>query len=168
VTIKTGLAAIKRRGESGAVAVEFALLAPILAGLLAGIVAFWLVLNQYVMLWNGAGAGAMQFAISGGASGTPASSAWTALTGAAPALTVGNSCTSGLCMTLTVNGTNCLTNPNSLTAAQAADMTCANALQSNAGNPAYASATYPCSLALLQYNFWPNCQLSAQVTELVQ
>jgi hypothetical protein len=55
-----------------------------------------------------------------------------------------------------------------LSAAQAADATCASALQTNAGNPAYASATYPCSLTVLQYSFWPNCQLSAQVTEIVQ
>ena len=44
---------------------------PVLLLVLLGMVQFGLTLNQYVMLWNGVGVGAMQFAISGGASSTP-------------------------------------------------------------------------------------------------
>jgi Flp pilus assembly protein TadG len=156
--------------ESGVVHVEFALLAPVLLLIMSGIIVFGLVLTQYLMLWNGVGVTAMQFAVSGVASTQPATDAWNALTGAGPALTVSSSCSSGLCMTLSVNGTNCVTNANSLSAAQAADATCSAALQlpSNAGKPAYAAASYPCSLSVLDYNFWPGCQLTAQVTELVQ
>jgi hypothetical protein len=30
------------------------------------------------------------------------------------------------------------------------------------------SATYPCSLAMAFYNFWPGCTLASQVTEPIQ
>jgi Flp pilus assembly protein TadG len=167
MAIKAAAAASSRSdgilGQSGAALVEFALLAPVLLLIMLGTAQFGLTLNQYVMLWNGAGAGAMQFAISGGASSTPSSNAWKAITGQAPTLT-----TTNLKMTLSVNGTACVTNASSLTAAAAGDSACSTALQANAGTPAVVLATYPCDLKVMQYNFSPSCSLSAQITELVQ
>jgi Flp pilus assembly protein TadG len=171
VICRSMMAAAGRLGESGSALVEFAIVAPVLLLIIIGAAQFGIALNQYVMLWNGVGVGAMQFAISGGASSTPASNAWTALTQNAPTLTTGGSCGAAgtsLCMTLTVNGTACLTNANKLSAAQAADSTCNSALNSNVATPAVVTATYPCNLNVMQYNFFPSCLLTAQITELVE
>jgi Flp pilus assembly protein TadG len=156
-------------GERGAVLTEFALLAPILLLIMLGIAKFGLALNQYVMLWNGVEVAAMQFAVSGGASSTPASSAWTALTGQAPTLKTGGTCgASGtsLCLSISVNAAACVTNASSSPTGD--DSACSSALAANVGTPAVVSATYPCNLTVLQYNFFPSCVLSAQITELVQ
>jgi Flp pilus assembly protein TadG len=173
----------RRRGESGAVTVEFAALLPVLLLVLVGMIVFGLALNQYILLWNGVGVAAQQFAINGTTSGTPASTSWCGMVCATPALASGTSCpasgtcaasgtstscSTGLCMTLNVNGTACVTNADSVSAAQSADSACTTALLSNAGSPAVISATYPCSLTVMQYDFWPNCKLSAQLTELVK
>jgi Flp pilus assembly protein TadG len=152
------------REQRGAVIVEFAILAPVLLLILVGIMIFGLALNQYATLWNAVGASAVQFAFSGNSS--PATLAWNVLAGAAPTFTTGVSCSSGLCLTLYVNGTACATNVDSATAAASADSACYGDLQPG-GIPAQVVATYPCTLQVLQYNFYPNCQLTAQVTELV-
>ena len=62
-----------------------------------------------------------------------------------------------LTITFTVNGTACAT-----------DAACQTALQTNSDTPAVVSATYPCNLTVMGYNFYPGCSLTAQVTELVQ
>jgi Flp pilus assembly protein TadG len=160
-----------RLGKRGTAAVEFAIVAPVLLLVMFGTAQFGIALSQYVLLWNGVGVGAMQFAISGGASSTPASNAWNALTQNAPVLTTGGTCGAGgtsLCMTLTINGTACVTNANNLSAAQSKDSTCNSALNSNVGSPAIVTATYPCNLNVGFYNFWPSCVLTAQITELVE
>jgi Flp pilus assembly protein TadG len=140
-------------GERGAVILEFAVLAPVLLLIMLGIAQFGLTLNQYVMLWNGVGVGATQFAISAGASSTPYSGTISQIEQIAPTLTPAN-----LTFTFTVNGTACATDA----ACQAA-----LALPANALTPAVVAASYPCSLTVLQYNFFPGCTLTAQVTELV-
>lgn len=140
------------RDRHGAVLVEFSLLAPVLLLLVLGIAQFGLTLNQYIMLWNGVGLGATQFAISGGASSTPYSTTVNLIESAAPSLD-----SADLTITLSVNGTACTS-----------DAACQSALQTNAGNPAEVSATYPCSLTVMGIDFFPNCTLTAQITELVQ
>jgi Flp pilus assembly protein TadG len=173
VTIAIQKSARKRRGgtlgETGAALVEFALLAPVLLLIMVGMAQFGITLNQYVMLWNGVGAGATQFAISGVASSTPAQNAWNAIIASAPSLTTGGSCTTtSLCMSLTVNASACATNVNSLSAAAAVDSACSTKLQAGGGTPAIASATYPCNLTVMGVNFFPSCKLTATITELVQ
>jgi Flp pilus assembly protein TadG len=151
-------------GESGAVVVEFALLAPVLLLILTGMIVFGLVLNQYIMLWNGVGVGAAQFAITGGgASSTPATAAVTAIVNSAPTLTAAN-----ISVTLTVGSNTACFSGTAASSTSAGDTACSAQLQANAGNPAVVLATYPCTLTVMQYDFFPNCQLSAQVTELVE
>jgi Flp pilus assembly protein TadG len=158
VTVRTPARAaqkLRRRdllGEDGAVIVEFALLAPVLLLLLLGIAQFGLTLNQYIMLWNGVGLGAMQFAISGGASSTPYTSTVNLIQQSAPTLN-----TADLKITTTVDGTACTS-----------DAACQAALQTNAGNPAEVSATYPCNLTIMGIDFFPSCTLTAEIIELVQ
>jgi Flp pilus assembly protein TadG len=161
--IAWGRAPTIRSGESGAVVVEFALLAPILLLILAGIIVFGLVISQYIMLWNGVGVAAGQFAISAVASATPATNAVTAIVNSAPILAKAN-----INVTLTVGANAACFSGAASSSTTTADSTCSTQLQANQGNSAVVAATYPCTLVVMQYNFWSNCQLSAQVTELVQ
>jgi Flp pilus assembly protein TadG len=147
-------AQVEGLGDRGAALVEFGLLAPVLLLILLGTAQFGLTLGQYVMLTNAVGVGAMQFAVSRSDT-TPSSDVWNAITTAASTLTPAS-----LKMTLSVNGTACVTNASSQGAAQAADTTCMNALTNNVGQPAQVSATYPCDLKVMWYNFAPTCNLT--------
>jgi Flp pilus assembly protein TadG len=156
-------------GERGVAAVEFALLVPVLLLVLLGAIQFGLILKNYVVLTNAVNVGAMQFAISR-TDTTPASDTWTAITNAAPTLTPATN----LEVTLSVNGTACLTNAASLGTAAAADTTCGTALAAAAPSggilqPAAVTVTYPCGSQLTWYNFWSStCRLSSTMTEGVQ
>jgi len=153
-------------GNGGAALVEFALVAPMLLLIVFGTAQFGVTLGQYVMLTNAVGVGAMQFAISRGDT-TPSSDAWNAITTAASTLTPAS-----IKMTLTVNATACVTNASTLSAAQAADTTCMNALTNNVGKPAQVSASYtatfPCNLLTTWQGMASTCNLASQVTERVQ
>jgi Flp pilus assembly protein TadG len=161
----------RQRAQRGAIAIEFALLAPVLLLLLLGAVQFGLMLNNYVMLTNAVNVGAMQFAISR-SSTSPASTVWTAITDAAPALTP----TSDLEITMSVGSplTACVSNATSLSDAQAADSICATALSNAAPSggtlqPAEVTATFPCGSQLTWYSFWSSsCKLTSTMTEGVQ
>jgi Flp pilus assembly protein TadG len=141
-----------RLGKRGAVAVEFAIVVPVLLVIMTGTALFGLTLNQYVMLTNAVATGAQLFSISRGTTPTPYTSTVSAIEAAAPSLIPAN-----LTITLSVNGTACTS-----------DATCQTALSNAATNPATVSATYPCSLAMAFYNFWPGCTLASQVTEPIQ
>ena len=164
--VRVRAAKVNTLGNRGAALVEFALIAPMLLLIVLGTAQFGVTLGQYVMLTNAVGVGAMQFAISRGDT-TPSSDAWNAITTAASTLTPAN-----LKMTLTVNATACVTNASSLSAAQAADTTCMNALTNNVGKPAQVSATYtatfPCNLLTTWQGMASTCNLASQVTERVQ
>ena len=156
----------KSLGERGTALVEFALVAPMLLLIVFGTAQFGVTLGQYVTLTNAVGVGAMQFAISRGDT-TPSSDAWTAITTAASTLTPAS-----IKMTLSVNATACVTNASTLSAAQAADTTCATALTNNVGKPAQVSASYtatfPCNLLNIWQGMASTCNLASQVTERVQ
>jgi len=144
-------AQVDRLGNRGTAMVEFGLLAPVLLLILLGTAQFGLTLNQYVMLTNAVGVGAMQFALSRSDT-TPYTDAVSAVKAAATTLTPAS-----LTITLSVNGTACGT-----------DAACVTALTNNVGQPAGVFAKYPCNLQVMQYNFAPTCNLTFQVTERVQ
>jgi Flp pilus assembly protein TadG len=163
---ETGTTAKKRRlDESGNAAVEFALLLPVLLLILVGAIVFGLTLNQYIMLWNGVSVAAGQFAISAVASSAPAGDAVTALVKSAPTLAPAD-----ITVTLTV-GTNAACFSGAANSSTTAGNTeCSTQLQASQGgtNLAIVAATYPCSLTVMQYDFFPDCKLSAQASEQVQ
>ena len=141
------------RDGSGATAVEFALLAPILLFMLFGIIQFGMTLNAYVELTDSVRNGARNFAISrASASGTPYSSTVSAISTGAPNLTAGS-----ITVTIRVNGTACTT-----------DSGCSTALASAAGQTAYVSATYPCNLTIMNVNFASGCTLTATTSDLIE
>ncbi len=139
-----------RKQRIAAVAVEFALIGPVLFLLVLGASAFGIATNNYIQLTGATSIGARQLAISRGAA-TPYSDTVSQIKGAAPSLTPGN-----ITITLKVNGTACAT-----------DAACTSALV--AGAPAQVIATYPCNLVIYGTNFAPSgCTLSANTTERVQ
>jgi Flp pilus assembly protein TadG len=147
---RAGLAA------SGTVAVEFALVGPVLLLAIVGMFVFGVALNNWVILTNAAEAGALQFASSRGSS-SPYTSTTGAITAAAPTLK-----TPSPTITLKVVGTAC-----------ASDATCLTALAANAGNAASVTATYPCmpgnpNLTVYGYNYSTACTLTVTTTERIQ
>jgi hypothetical protein len=97
--------------------------------------------------------GARNFAISRAtASSSPYSTTVTAITSAAPNLTAAS-----VTVTATVNGTAC-----------SSDSGCATALNAAAGETATVTATYPCNLTIMGFNFAPSCTLTAQTSDLVE
>jgi Flp pilus assembly protein TadG len=144
-------------GQDGAVLVEFALLASVLFLIMFGIAQFGLALNQYIMLWNGVNLGATQFAecACDETGVTPYTTAVSTIKGAALGLTPAS-----LTITLAVSS------DGTTWTACASDAACQSAL--SAGKQAMVTATYPCNLKIMQYNFFPGCTLTAQVTEFVQ
>ena len=139
----------KSLGERGAALVEFGLLAPVLLLILLGTAQFGLTLNQFVTLTNAVSIGGLQFALSRSDT-TPYTDAVNAVKNAAPSLKPAS-----LTITLSVNGANCLT-----------DAACM--VTNNVGQPSQVTATYPCNLQVMRYNFAPVCNLTSQVTERVQ
>jgi Flp pilus assembly protein TadG len=136
---------------AGGPAVEFALVLPMLLLLLIGMIEFGLTLNNYIMLTEAVRSGARQFAISRGGT-TPYTDAVNQIYGAAAGLD-----TSAVTITLSVAGTNCTS-----------DTLCQNELATNQGQPAKVVASYPCNLTFLGFDFYNNCTLSSQTTELVE
>jgi Flp pilus assembly protein TadG len=135
------------RDRAANTALEFALLAPLLCFMLIGLAFFAIGLFQFTALNEGVRSGARQLATSLNDT-TPYSDAKTALENAAPALN-----TSNLSITMTVNGSSCSSNSSCPLAG---------------GTAATVSATYPCKVVVMGYNFLPSCSLTSTATEMTE
>jgi len=133
------------RDESGASALEFALILPVMMLSLFAIIQFGIAINNYVEITSGTSAGARVLSVSRG-SATPYTSSVAAFASAAPNINA--------TITMSVNGTAC-----------GADGACQTLLNTAASQPIIVSATYPCNLTNMGYAFVPNCQLTSQTTE---
>ena len=141
-------------GEEGQALLEFAVSLPILLVVVTGILAFGVVLNNYVVLTNATDDGARALSISRGQTTDPCATTAAAVYAAAPILRQ-----SGYVFTITLNGTKYTgTTCNSSAAV-------ANVVQ---GAQAQVSVSYPCSLAMYGMNAAPGCMLQAQTTEIIQ
>lgn len=139
--------------RSGANAVEFALIAPLLLMLLMAIIQFSIALNNYIELTEAVRTGARNLAISRAmASATPYTTTISNIKSSA-----GNLTGSNITVTMSVNGTACTS-----------DTTCATALAAAAGDTASVTATYPCNLTVMNFNFYPSCSLQSQTSDLVE
>jgi Flp pilus assembly protein TadG len=139
--------------HSGAQAVEFALIAPLLLTLIMGIIQFSITLNNYIELTEAVRTGARNLAISRAmASTTPYTTTVSNISSSAGNLTAAN-----IAVTVSVNGTAC-----------SSDATCSTALSNAAGLTASVSATYPCNLTVVGVNFLRNCTLQSQTSDLVE
>ena len=135
--------------ESGASAVEFALVLPAMCLLLFGIIKLGLVLGNYIQLTNAAAAGGRQMAVSR-TSNTPYTNTVNALRAAAPNLS-----TASMGITVTVDSNTCST-----------DATCAADL-ANSALSATVALTYPCDLVIFTAGL-RSCSLSSSSTGAVQ
>jgi Flp pilus assembly protein TadG len=136
--------------NSGSMALEAAFLLPALTLVALGVMQFGLVLNNYAMLTDAAGAGLRQLTIERGFP-TPYTDAVNQITGTATALS-----TSNLSITLSVNGAAC-----------ASDAACVTALINAQGQAAQVTVSYSCSLQLTP--LLPNpCPLTSTIFGLVQ
>jgi Flp pilus assembly protein TadG len=142
---------VLRRDAAGTAIIEFAIALPVLLLAVLGTFQFGLTLNNYLMLTDAVRVGARQLALSRGSS-TPKTDTVNGIYNSAPNLTQAN-----VTVTLTVNGATC----NS-------DAGCQTLLTSAEGQSASVSATYPCSLQVMNYDFAPSCTLSAQTTERIE
>jgi Flp pilus assembly protein TadG len=150
-TSDTGRSARSHRDDTGAAAVEFALVLPVLLVIIFGITAFGITFNNYIQLSNGVRAVARTFQAGRGSS-TPMTSATAAFSSSAPMLT-------GTTFTFKVNGAVCAT-----------DAACAALLTSSAvGQPASVTASSTaCNLTIMGVNYAPNCTLTFTTTEIVE
>jgi Flp pilus assembly protein TadG len=139
------------KDRKGVAALEFALIAPVLMLMIFGMATFGFALNNYLTLTNAVRTGARTLA-SSRASSTPYSSATSAIYGSAPTLT-----SASIAITMTVNGSPCTS-----------DAGCSTTLSTSAGSPSSVSATYPCNLSVMGFNFAPTCSLTSSTTERVE
>jgi Flp pilus assembly protein TadG len=145
------------RNRSGGAAIEFAMIAPVLFGILFGIIQFSLFFNNVSVLTNATAAGALLFS-QGRSFSAPYSSAVTAIQNTAATLTKAN-----LNISMSVNGTACAT-----------DTSCQTALGAG-GVPATVTVSYPCPLVFspttlqwIGFDASKICPLSASMTAVVQ
>jgi Flp pilus assembly protein TadG len=134
------------RGQKAQATTEFIFVAPVLMAILIGIVLFGIALNNYLALTFATNAAAQQLSISQGIS-TACTSAEQAGVNAAPLLK--QLTTSSFTPTFSGPG----------------GSTCTNLV---AGDTAQITATYPCNLKVLGWNFAPSCTLTAQSTMIIQ
>lgn len=137
--------------ERGTSAVEFAFVAPVLVLLAVGVAKFGLVLNNYLTLTESVATGARYLSLSRGGA-TPYSTTISQIRAAAISLD-----SASLTITTRIDGVACGT-----------DTACQTALTSAAGRSAAVSATYPCDLVIVGYNFSPTCTLSSSMTEMIE
>jgi Flp pilus assembly protein TadG len=142
------------RSDSGAEAVEFALVLPLFLTLLFGVTTMGIVFWHYEMLVGATEAGARTFAAARGTA-TPYTTALSAMTNYATGLN-SQSLTSGV--SFSVNGqAPCTT-----------DALCISALTNAQGTPATVKATYPCTIVIMGANLAPNCNLTQTLTESIE
>ena len=160
-----GRGRLRTGDERGAAVLEMALTLPILLILVTGIGTFGIAFANYLSLANAVSIGALQLAVSRANTTNPCSLAAGTVQNALP-----NGMVSGsLTFTLVLNGVTYgpYTGVSGSTCSSASNTTGAagNLVQ---GKNAQLIVTYPCNLSVYGHNYAPTCNLSSQVTELVQ
>jgi Flp pilus assembly protein TadG len=148
--IGNGRKRVRAAGERGQAAIEFTLVVPILLLVMTGMLAFGVVLHNFVALTYGVNSGAQLLAISRGQTTDPCSTASTAINNAVPGLS------SGLSLSFVINGTSY------------SGTTCtAGAANMVQGATAQVTATYPCTLGVFEMGSHA-CSLKTQLSEVIQ
>jgi Flp pilus assembly protein TadG len=150
-------------GQRGQALVEFALVLPVLMLVLVGIIKGGMLYNNYLSLTDAVRSGARQLAIERGQS-SPCGDAANEVISSASGLTSSN-----ISITMTENpeasgdpAGATYTTTGSPTGTGACPFTLVS------GSAATLTATYPCDLQILWFNFASTCQLSASATERVE
>lgn len=140
----------KSRGQRGQSLIEFTLVMPVLLLVATGVVSFGLAIHNDLVLTNAVNTGAQALAFGRGQTTDPCATAYSAISGAAPALI------SNVTLSYVINGTTYASN------------TCTGGASNMLpGANAQITATYTCTLAVFRGNYAP-CSLQAQVAEVIQ
>jgi Flp pilus assembly protein TadG len=140
-----------RLARSGAAALEFALVVPLLSAMLFGIVKFGIAYNHRLALTDATRAGVRELAV-GRQSPSVYTDTVSTFRGSALALSAGSTT-----LQLFVNGAQCTS-----------DSSCEAALATSEGVPARLVASYPCDVEVFGVDFAPGCTLSADSTQRVE
>lgn len=149
--------------EGGAI-LEFALMLPILALIMMGILTFGVALNNYLQICDGVNLAAKQLAIEGDTDTDNCATAAATIAGATTGLNTAFQGTSSVTITVKIGSTSY-------------GSSCAGAMNSAtlAGETATLTATYPCAVVLgitsstgVNWLNSTNCTLSAYTEELIQ
>jgi Flp pilus assembly protein TadG len=149
-TVARLLRARLRPAEEGGALVEMALILPVLAMLVLGVMSFGVMFMNYIDLTEATGAGAQYLQLIRTSTTDPCMDTYNAIKQAAPNLTPAS-----LSLSFNLNGT------------KVSGDTCSG-YQSDlsAGEPVSLTVTYPCNLNIYGVNFAPTgCQLSASASE---
>jgi Flp pilus assembly protein TadG len=138
-----------RNNCAGASAAEFALVLPVLLTMFFAVIKFGIVFNNNVEIISGARASARVFATSRG-SATPWTDGQAAFQSSTP-----NAATATLAVQ--VNGAPC-----------SSDGACQTLLTGASGQPISVSASLPCDLSIMGFDFAPGCQLQTHTVERVE
>lgn len=143
-----------RLGEEGSNLVEFALIIPVLMGLLTGIFSFGLAMLNYESLTHGTAAAAQYLAVARGAVTDPCADAFTKLSGAASSLNKPD-------ITVSVQfGANQAVSQKGPTA------TCQGSKsQMVAGSTVTVGGSYPCNIKVYGITVASTCNLTASLSE---
>lgn len=158
-------ARLRTGDERGAAVLEMAVTLPIFLMLVTGIATFGLAFANYLSLADAVYIAGQQLAVSRGQTTNPCQVAGTTIANALPAGMVDGNVT----ITLVLNGATF--GPYSGTAASScssSSTTTGAAGDLVQGQNAEIIATYPCNLSVYGKNYAPTCNLTSQVTELVQ
>lgn len=137
--------------RSGAVAMEFALIVPLLSMMMFGMIKFGVAYNNRIALTDAARAAVRELAV-----GRESATAFTDTVARFHA-SAGVLRPSDVALTLSVNGMAC-----------SSDAACEAALETASGQAATLSATFPCDVAVLGIDFAPGCTLSATTSARIE
>jgi hypothetical protein len=158
-------ARLRMGDERGQAVVEMALTVPIFLLIVTGIATFGLTFANYLSLTDAVYIAGQQLAVSRAQTTNPCSLVGTTIQAALPLGMVPGNVT----ISLVLNG-----NPYGAFSGTAAS-TCSSSSNTTGaagnlvqGQKAQVIASYPCNLRIYGYNIAPTCNISTQVTELVQ
>jgi Flp pilus assembly protein TadG len=161
---RRGLARLRDGNEGGAL-VEFALVLPLMLGVVTAIFTYGIAFNNYIELTDGIGIAGRALAIARGNTLDPCNLVATSVWNASPNLTESK-------FTFTIAMDN---GADSYSFAQGVTPTCSSASTTTGapadlveGTQATVTATYPCDLQIYGMTFLTACTLSSSVSELVQ
>jgi Flp pilus assembly protein TadG len=150
-------------GEKGGALVEFALVLPVLLLVVTAITTFGIALNNYLQLTEAVGIGGQALSVSRGNTTDPCNAVSSAVIAAAPYLV-----STSISFTTKIYTSSSSSTSYSGTSCSSSSTTTGAAGNLTQGQAAVVTATYPCSLAVFGVNYAPTCNLTAQVTEIIQ
>ena len=150
-------------GEKGGALVEFALVLPVLLLVVTAITTFGIALNNYLQLTEAVGIGGQALSVSRGNTTDPCNVVSSAVIAAAPYLV-----STSISFTTKIYTSSSSSTSYSGTSCSSSSTTTGAAGNLTQGQAAVVTATYPCSLAVFGVNYAPTCNLTAQVTEIIQ